>query len=123
MSVREYLGGSFTINTNSTSMIYNLEFIYVSFTTLDNADCFFFKLKTAYGMRISDWSSDVCSADLGGRERRDRRRYRCDAVARRLSATGVLARFQHQGRSLGSVRSRRRHGRGDVADQATQRHG
>src|SRR3546814_6572422 len=25
---------------------------------------FFFKQKTAYGMRISDWSSDVCSSDL-----------------------------------------------------------
>src|SRR3546814_13274270 len=30
---------------------------------------FFFKQKTAYEMRISDWSSDVCSSDLG----RDRR--------------------------------------------------
>src|SRR3546814_9316150 len=38
---------------------------------------FFFKQKTAYDMRISDWSSDVCSSDLpsptthtdsGGRE-------------------------------------------------------
>src|SRR3546814_5572946 len=29
---------------------------------------FFFKQKTAYEMRISDWSSDVCSSDLfGGR--------------------------------------------------------
>src|SRR3546814_2425934 len=30
-------------------------------------DCyvfFFFKQKTAYEMRISDWSSDVCSSDL-----------------------------------------------------------
>src|SRR3546814_13060503 len=28
--------------------------------------CFFlFKQKTAYEMRISDWSSDVCSSDLG----------------------------------------------------------
>src|SRR3546814_7320726 len=29
--------------------------------------CFvgFFKQKTAYVMRISDWSSDVCSSDLG----------------------------------------------------------
>src|SRR3546814_11642413 len=30
-------------------------------------DCllfFFFKQKTAYDMRISDWSSDVCSSDL-----------------------------------------------------------
>src|SRR3546814_1535506 len=35
---------------------------------------FFFKQKTAYEMRISDWSSDVCSSDLGaaGRSRRDR---------------------------------------------------
>src|SRR3546814_1868636 len=44
---------------------------------------FFFKQKTAYEMRISDWSSDVCSSDLarlivGGKrgraEHRDRRR-------------------------------------------------
>src|SRR3546814_17319611 len=30
---------------------------------------FFFKQKTAYEMRISDWSSDVCSSDLAGRRR------------------------------------------------------
>src|SRR3546814_4845567 len=29
--------------------------------------CFFFKQKTAYEMRISDWSSDVCSSDLEDR--------------------------------------------------------
>src|SRR3546814_1543145 len=30
-----------------------------------SVDCFFFcKQKTAYEMRISDWSSDVCSSDL-----------------------------------------------------------
>src|SRR3546814_20945225 len=29
-------------------------------------DFFFFKQKTAYEMRISDWSSDVCSSDLSG---------------------------------------------------------
>src|SRR3546814_2987828 len=50
---------------------------------------FFFKKKTAYEMRISDWSSDVCSSDLrdvditaGKRTRRDRdrqRRVRTDA--------------------------------------------
>src|SRR3546814_10319072 len=28
---------------------------------------FFFKQKTAYEMRISDWSSDVCSSDLDAR--------------------------------------------------------
>src|SRR3546814_7027263 len=27
---------------------------------------FLFKQKTAYEMRISDWSSDVCASDLGG---------------------------------------------------------
>src|SRR3546814_7323451 len=37
---------------------------------------FFFKQKTAYEMRISDWSSDVCSSDLLAdvRDRRDRLR-------------------------------------------------
>src|SRR3546814_4328477 len=34
---------------------------------------FFFKQKTAYEMRISDWSSDVCSSDLQARvEQRQR---------------------------------------------------
>src|SRR3546814_17702393 len=45
--------------------------LYVSF--------FFFKQKTAYEMRISDWSSDVCSSDLprgliAGNDAADRRR-------------------------------------------------
>src|SRR3546814_20489172 len=30
-----------------------------------NRSLFFFKQKTAYEVRISDWSSDVCSSDLG----------------------------------------------------------
>src|SRR3546814_9637798 len=30
---------------------------------------FFFKQKTAYEMRISDWSSDVCSSDLAAAAR------------------------------------------------------
>src|SRR3546814_1944347 len=29
---------------------------------------FFFKQKTAYEMRISDWSSDVCSSDLRSKQ-------------------------------------------------------
>src|SRR3546814_21012975 len=32
---------------------------------------FFFKQKTAYEMRISDWSSDVCSSDLWWRTHRN----------------------------------------------------
>src|SRR3546814_10907044 len=31
---------------------------------------FFFKQKTAYEMRISDWSSDVCSSDLSAADMR-----------------------------------------------------
>src|SRR3546814_14167563 len=34
---------------------------------------FFFKQKTAYEMRISDWSSDVCSSDLSQRQGHQRR--------------------------------------------------
>src|SRR3546814_19727818 len=43
-------------------------------------DFFFFKQKTAYEMRISDWSSDVCSSDLLGRQH-DRDDLRIDAFA------------------------------------------
>src|SRR3546814_9323884 len=35
--------------------------------------CFFFKQKTAYEMRISDWSSDVCSSDLAAQDFQGRR--------------------------------------------------
>src|SRR3546814_6107685 len=37
---------------------------------------FFFKQKTAYEMRISDWSSDVCSSDLSQERDRDHQRGR-----------------------------------------------
>src|SRR3546814_9839456 len=37
---------------------------------------FFFKQKTAYEVRISDWSSDVCSSDLRGRRRHRQGRHR-----------------------------------------------
>src|SRR3546814_6460099 len=32
---------------------------------------FFFKQKTAFGVRISDWSSDVCSSDLAAMREED----------------------------------------------------
>src|SRR3546814_17156040 len=43
-------------------------------------DVCFFKQKTAYEMRISDWSSDVCSSDLNARQeyREDRRDWQRD---------------------------------------------
>src|SRR3546814_2371530 len=47
---------------------------------------FFFKQKTAYEMRISDWSSDVCSSDLDLESEADRpaARRADDRVRRRL---------------------------------------
>src|SRR3546814_14536909 len=42
---------------------------------------FFFKQKTAYEMRISDWSSDVCSSDL--LPQRHRRHLRIEQRVRR----------------------------------------
>src|SRR3546814_5590461 len=42
-------------------------FMFLFFTFLNfmsYVHIFFFKQKTAYEMRISDWSSDVCSSDL-----------------------------------------------------------
>src|SRR3546814_9248174 len=38
--------------------------ISLCFATVCTDHFFFFKQKTAYEMRISDWSSDVCSSDL-----------------------------------------------------------
>src|SRR3546814_4922421 len=35
-----------------------------SFCYIGDLAVFFFKQKTAYDVRISDWSSDVCSSDL-----------------------------------------------------------
>src|SRR3546814_3971742 len=37
---------------------------HLCFVVLYTFIVFFFKQKTAYEMRISDWSSDVCSSDL-----------------------------------------------------------
>src|SRR3546814_17068915 len=72
---------------------------------------FFFKQKTAYEMRISDWSSDVCSSDLlfgtlswlrtGGRL--SRRRF---GAAEAGGARGAAARTQdrlHEPNDLGGV--------------------
>src|SRR3546814_16032907 len=56
---------------------------------------FFFKQKTAYEMRISDWSSDVCSSDLhGGRPGRDRHMVREEVVAPGRRA--AMAQVGHQ---------------------------
>src|SRR3546814_3179880 len=48
------------------SLFYILHFVLMLFEVYVCSVLFFFffKQKTAYEMRISDWSSDVCSSDL-----------------------------------------------------------
>src|SRR3546814_3354239 len=55
---------------------------------------FFFKQKTAYEMRISDWSSDVCSSDLAQAADRKLEKIQREQQqdANRLSSQGDLAR-------------------------------
>src|SRR3546814_15258520 len=60
---------------------------------------FFFKQKTAYEMRISDWSSDVCSSDLHSLEARlprPRAREHDRRPARQRSADGVPGGAAHE---------------------------
>src|SRR3546814_20798969 len=56
-------------------------------------DCVFLlcKQKTAYEMRISDWSSDVCSSDLQDRDRTELLRDRIDQAFHR----GTIGDVQH----------------------------
>src|SRR3546814_6131982 len=65
---------------------------------------FFFKQRTAYEMRISDWSSDVCSSDLRGRRgRRPRRRRTRRLELSRLQDqfAGVFRRRWREGHQIG----------------------
>src|SRR3546814_8033424 len=50
---------------------------------------FFFKQKTAYEMRISDWSSDVCSSDLVERRMRGEISARTDATGQELTSVNA----------------------------------
>src|SRR3546814_10078600 len=67
--------------------------------------CFFFKQKTAYEMRISDWSSDVCSSDLAGV---------AGHVATALIRVDLADHHLHQGRFARAVAA-------DEADAAARR--
>src|SRR3546814_1660655 len=59
---------------------------------------FFFKQKTAYEMRISDWSSDVCSSDLAAGVRTflpaGPSAQRCPASCRPAAASALRSRSQ-----------------------------
>src|SRR3546814_5560089 len=104
---------------------------------------FFFKQKTAYEMRISDWSSDVCSSDLPVREgfrgvvrtlrlRDDHRSWHRSRADRRSlgqgegvlrAARGGQARLSRRGRRrrarLYAVRDRNRQGRERRSEEHT----
>src|SRR3546814_6589525 len=81
---------------------------------------FFFKQKTAYEMRISDWSSDVCSSDL--RERidlgvgfvrlmigADRADHAIgDGLPQRIAILGTAQRRHHVAQRVETVRSEER---------------
>src|SRR3546814_10908814 len=58
---------------------------------------FFFKQKTAYEMRISDWSSDVCSSDLGRAEAPARRSWRSCRQPLRRTRIGQCHDFARRG--------------------------
>src|SRR3546814_16511105 len=68
---------------------------------------FFFKQKTAYEMRISDWSSDVCSSDLGAIRRRQA--LRCRAKPCRHSRRALPAHLR-EGAFSGDADTRYRRG-------------
>src|SRR3546814_2505202 len=65
---------------------------------------FFFKQKTAYEMRISDWSSDVCSSDLPFRQKR-RYRLRLRLLAERVAAGRRDGVCEPHGQRLSAVHS------------------
>src|SRR3546814_4181208 len=62
---------------------------------LVNSSCsivfFFFKQKTAYEMRISDWSSDVCSSDLAALKSQLEGRSAADSARNLARAKSELA--------------------------------
>src|SRR3546814_9356378 len=100
-------------------------------------DLFFCKQKTAYEMRISDWSSDVCSSDLAHslhldpevearahRERFDRARHGAGGAAAEDQVDARARRDigqRHRGRHL--LRQRQRLGAADARsfEQARER--
>src|SRR3546814_10045993 len=74
---------------------------------------FFFKQKTAYELRISDWSSDVCSSDLrckaADHHGRDRQRQVPEIIADLQQEVHAAAQVQPQVHGLGLEPAQRAH--------------
>src|SRR3546814_7905904 len=69
---------------------------------------FFFKQKTAYEMRISDWSSDVCSSDL------------CRVIGSQLGNRGIVIFLLHVVMTAGQ--GNRGHSHCEVSGNGTHSH-
>src|SRR3546814_3956676 len=86
-----------------TCIDYVLCFVFVFFIF------FFFKQKTAYEMRISDWSSDVCSSDLSLSTHAPlwQARRRCPLPQRPTAGTGTRSEERRVGKEcVSTCRSR-----------------
>src|SRR3546814_10127855 len=81
---------------------------------------FFFKQKTAYEMRISDWSSDVCSSDLLQPRHRDAAGIR--RLARREHDLCILEDMHavEVGRHVGAFADRDEIGRASCRERVCQ---
>src|SRR3546814_6719155 len=73
----------------------------------------FFKQKTAYEMRISDWSSDVCSSDLEVPVREN-------GAARKLGGWRMIGCWHQSGRVARATRPRKRRRRKPSASLPVQ---
>src|SRR3546814_7405303 len=83
---------------------------------------FFCKQKTAYEMRISDWSSDVCSSDLRELDMRaevaDREFIARDDIALELRRDGQGGALRREQRIVGAVGARQRAVESVIGDRA-----
>src|SRR3546814_5826638 len=79
---------------------------------------FFFKQKTAYEMRISDWSSDVCSSDLLAQQGCDRQVTDAARAAHRVGALDRIGddQFLEFRRLDPRHRAARQHAMADIGD-------
>src|SRR3546814_10357401 len=89
----------------------------------------FFKQKTAYEMRISDWSSDVCSSDLHGQRRAQSQfeRNRPQQHSQRKHAQRQIELAHDRSPGAGKRRSEQTHSKKQpefvgIAPRAKQRH-
>src|SRR3546814_8179228 len=89
------------------SYLFLLSFHSVLLSTSSITSVFVFKQKTAYEMRISDWSSDVCSSDLNWRFR-PFRFLRGKRGLRRLSDVGGVKILQIFSGQIGRASCRER---------------